>query len=193
MFTVEYAIIVPVSFLLTLVYDSFGEWAIHRYMHNHPRLWFQRVYGDHVQVHHRIYRGDASYVAGERPHRELTLKWWAEPFPLATHLPVLVALGIWLSIPTAVACFVAAVLYQGTYEYLHYCMHVPTGRWFERTVAFRWLNAHHQQHHRKHNTNFNVLLPIADYVLRTHQSPAREENSRRRPVKGMAQAEMPGT
>ena len=34
MFTVEYAIIVPVSFLLTLVYDSFGEWAIHRYMHN---------------------------------------------------------------------------------------------------------------------------------------------------------------
>ena len=87
----------------------------------------------------------------------------------------------------------SSVLYQAIYEYLPYCMHVPSGRWFERTRAFRWLIVHHQQHHRKHYTNFNVLLPIADYVLRTRRPPARGGKSSRQPLKVIAKAKMGST
>ena len=78
--------------------------------------------------------------------------------------------GKWLKpgrLPGALALFSVTVLYQATYEYIHYCMHIPKGRWVEKLAVFRWLNDHHLQHHRKHFTNLNVVLPIADFILRT--------------------------
>ena len=36
-----------------------------------------------------------------------------------------------------------------------------------------WIDAHHFQHHRKHNTNLNVVLPIADFLFRTRVRPPK--------------------
>ena len=47
----EYAFIAPVSFLPTLVYASFVEWTVHRYMHR-PTVWFRHLFRSHVRVHH---------------------------------------------------------------------------------------------------------------------------------------------
>ena len=44
----EHAFIAPVSFLLTLVYASFVEWTIHRYLHR-PTVWFRHLFRSHVQ------------------------------------------------------------------------------------------------------------------------------------------------
>jgi hypothetical protein len=30
----------------------------------------------------------------------------------------------------------ALAIYYGLYEYLHWCMHTPAGRWIERTACF---------------------------------------------------------
>ena len=49
----------------------------------------------------------------------------------------------------------------------------PSERWFEQTWAFRWINAHHLQHHRKHNTNLNAVLPMADFLLGTRRRLVR--------------------
>ena len=96
-----------------------------------------------------------------------------DAIPCPVPHPHLTALAVWVSAPAAVGLLIAFTLYQASYEYLHYCMHVPRSRWFERTSAFRWIDAHHLQHHRKHGTNLNIVLPIADYVLRTRQRPGR--------------------
>lgn len=53
------------------------------------------------------------------------------------------------------------------YEWLHWCMHVPQGRWIERTWVFQWLNAHHHYHHLYPFKNLNVVLPLADWVMGT--------------------------
>jgi hypothetical protein len=58
-------------------------------------------------------------------------------------------------------------LYYFLYEYLHFCMHVPKGRWLEKSAWFSWLDAHHHQHHERHFKNLNVVLPLADLLFGT--------------------------
>ena len=161
------------ALLVGLVYASFAEWVIHRGLMHRPIFQFSHFFHGHARVHHGKYRADSTYTAGDRPLTDLTLAWWAMPFPVLFHTPHLTAFAVWVSAPAAVGLLIAFTLYQASYEYLHYCMHVPRSRWFERTSAFRWIDAHHFQHHRKHGTNLNIVLPIADYVLRTRQRPGR--------------------
>ena len=152
-----------------IIHASFAEWAIHKRLMHRPLFRFQHFFIGHAKVHHGKYQADSTYVVGDRPLSDLTFAWWAMPFPVLLHAPYLIAIAIWVSVPGAVGILSAFTLYQVSYEYLHYCMHVPRGRWFERTSAFKWIDAHHLQHHRKHNTNLNIVLPIADFLLGTRQ------------------------
>ena len=61
----------------------------------------------------------------------------------------------------------ALILYYFLYEYLHYCMHIPKGRWLEKTFWFKWLDSHHHMHHKRHFNNLNVVLPVADMLFGT--------------------------
>ncbi|MSQ32709.1 MAG: hypothetical protein EXR59_05730 [Dehalococcoidia bacterium] len=129
----------------------------------------------HAKVHHNIYKGNLTYSVGDRDPEEVTFAWWAMPLLPISYLPVFIGLyflfGIWASL----GALSAALLYQTAYEYLHYCMHIAQGRWIERQFFFRWLNDRYLQHHRKHFTNLNVVLPIADYVFRTRRSCAEPD------------------
>ncbi len=156
-------------FAVGIVYASFAEWTIHRWLMHRPLYKFSHFFYGHAKVHHGIYQADSTYVVGDREPRELTLAWWAMPFPILLHSPLLIAIAIGVSLPAAVGLFAAFAVYQASYEYLHYCMHVPRDRWFERLGAFRWINVHHVQHHRKHNTNLNIVLPFADFLFGTRQ------------------------
>ena len=167
-----------VALLGGLVYASFAEWVIHVRLMHHPVFRFSHFFHGHAKVHHGKYQADSTYVVGDRPPSDLTLAWWAMPFPVLFHAPFLAAIAIWVSAPAAVGLLIAFSLYQASYEFLHYCMHVPRNRWFERTSGFRWINAHHVQHHLKHGTNLNVVLPIADYLLRTRRRPHQRAESR---------------
>ncbi len=167
----EAVIIGSVALPAGLIYASFAEWFIHRMLMHRPVFRFSHFFHGHAKVHHGKYQADPTYTVGDRPRSELTLAWWAMPFPVLFHVPFLIILAVWLTAPVAVGLFIAFALYQASYEYLHYCFHVPRNRWVERASAFNWLNAHHFQHHMKHATNLNIVLPIADYLLGTRRRP----------------------
>lgn len=170
---VEASVVGLIALIVGIVYASFAEWVIHiRFMHR-PLFRFSHFFYGHAKVHHGKYQADSTYTVGGRPRTELTLAWWAMPFPLLSQAPLLAALVVFVSAPAAIGVLLALVFYQASYEYLHYCMHVPRNRWFERSRGFRWLNAHHVQHHKEHSTNLNIVLPIADYLFRTRQRPAQ--------------------
>ena len=160
------------TFLAGIVFASFAEWVIHKYMMHKPIFGYAHFYKAHARVHHGKYQGNESYWLGDRPAIDLTFAKWAMPFPVIFHAPYLLALGYWIS-PAAAIGFVAAfILYQATYEYFHFCMHVPKGRWFETNPIFVFVNEHHYQHHKKANTNLNVVLPLADFILGTRRKLA---------------------
>jgi hypothetical protein len=167
---------------VNIVYASFAEWLLHRYVMHRPVGWFTYPYKAHALTHHGMFSGYEYHLTTQSKDK-VRMAWW--------NGPVIVALGVipfftitiifhlygwrpgaWMIFGSAV--FVSAA-YFATYEYLHWCMHVPKGRWFETTQMFRRLNGHHILHHRFPDKNFNVVLPLADYLLKTLvvRSPVR--------------------
>lgn len=149
----------------------------------------------HTLTHHKLYRADESYhyspervakMAKERGwnlkagETKITMAWWNGPLiiflgPFPFHV---VALVFWYFGPTEVFWTIvgtglfAGACYYGTYEYFHYCMHHPKKRRLEQWRLFKFIDDHHLLHHLKPGKNFNVILPIFDYLLGTLITPA---------------------
>ena len=100
------------------------------------------------------------------------MDWFALPLFVAVHTPIFLAvqwLTGWHSFWGGIASVVA---YYTVYEYFHFCMHVPDGRWFERNPIFRFVKEHHRIHHKYMQQNLNVFFPLADKCLGTYRSAA---------------------
>ena len=148
---------------------SFFEWALHRYVMHRPVGRFDYPFRTHALVHHRVFRADESYhVQREEDKALIPMAWWNGPAIIAVGLVPFVgvawAVGHWWLLA---GVFVAFAGYFATYEYLHWCMHLPRRRRLERSWLFQRLNSHHLLHHRYMHKNFNVVLPLADLILGT--------------------------
>lgn len=134
-----------------------------------PLVW-DYPYRAHALQHHQIFKADETYrIQRKEDEHNVTFAWWNAPLLIGLNAPVML-LAQWLTGVNVIFAGLAAMgFYYFLYEYLHWCMHVPRSRWFEKTWAFRWINSHHLGHHRRMYTNFNVVLPLADFVLRTRR------------------------
>jgi hypothetical protein len=157
------------GFAVGVVFGSFFEWTLHRYVMHRPILKFRYAFHAHAVVHHQTFKADQTYhLQDEKDKETIPMAWW--------NGPVLIAIGV---IPFALLSwlignwgftlggFLAFAIYYGTYEYIHWCMHLPKARRVEKPWWFRKLNGHHLLHHRYMHKNFNVVLPLADYLLGT--------------------------
>ena len=107
----EATVVAIMFFPIGVLYASFAEWAIHKRLMHQPILGIQHFYFGHAKVHHGVYKADDTYVVGDRPPRELTLAWWAMPFPIMLQIPLLVAFALFISLPGMVG-FVAALMFE---------------------------------------------------------------------------------
>ncbi len=152
-----------------VVFGSFFEWSLHRYVMHRPIWNFRYAFQAHAVVHHQVFKSDQTYhLQNEKDKETIPMAWW--------NGPVLIAIGI---IPFAllswligewgflVGGFLAFSIYYGFYEYIHWCMHLPKARRVEKPKWFRRLNGHHLLHHRYMHKNFNVVFPLADFLLGT--------------------------
>jgi hypothetical protein len=158
-----------VGFVSGTVFASFFEWTLHRYIMHRPFPMFRYPYRTHALVHHRIFKANHSYhLIDEKDKWTIPMAWWNGPAMIATCslLPLAIAwwTGKWGLLAGSVLAFTA---YYATYEYLHWCMHLPRERHLERSGVFFRLNGHHLLHHRYMGKNFNVVLPLADLCLGT--------------------------
>ncbi len=158
-----------IGFIIAVIYASFFEWTLHRYVMHRPVGKFTYPYMSHALVHHRIFKSDHTYhLINEKDKFTIPMAWWNGPVLIAIGLlPFLLAAllsGKWgIICGAALACAV----YYGAYEYMHWCMHLPRKRNVERSGIFFRLNGHHLLHHRYMGRNFNVVLPLADLCLGT--------------------------
>jgi hypothetical protein len=166
-----------------LIYASIFEWTLHRYVMHRPIGPFRYPFEAHACTHHRIFKADDSYHFRDEGRRNITMAWWNGPVIVLTGvvpfcvlaLPILFYgwnVGAWIILSAGA---LVSVGYYSAYEYFHWCMHVPKGRWFETTKLFKRMNGHHILHHRYRSKNFNVVLPIADSLFDTLilRSPVR--------------------
>lgn len=161
------------AFIFYFLYESFFEWAFHKYLFHSPRF-IKQTFKAHQLVHHQRYKyAQNSYEVQEGQERDhIAMDWFALPLFVAVHVPIFLVVqwatgwhSFWGGIGSVVA-------YYTVYEYFHYGMHVPSGKWFERTPVFQYVKEHHRIHHKYMQQNLNVFFPLADKVLGTYRSAA---------------------
>ena len=157
------------GFIGAVVVCSFLEWVLHRYIMHRPLGKFVYPYRAHTLTHHRVFRADKTYhLVNEKDMEKIAMAWWNGPVLIAVAQIPMIPVA-WLTGQWGLLCgtTLAVSCYYGAYEYLHWCMHLPKQRRVERSGIFFRLNGHHLLHHRYMNTNYNVVFPLADWVLGT--------------------------
>jgi hypothetical protein len=150
-----------------LVYGTFLEWFIHRFvMHTSKisRLAFDR----HAIAHHTERRSLKAFYASpeEEYHYEIGESSFV-PVLWFLHLPIFFVVWRFISIPAAITLATGGLLYLIAYEVLHFYIHAPRNYLFQRTRLFRFYCEYHRLHHHKARVNYNVVMPLADLILRT--------------------------
>jgi hypothetical protein len=158
-----------VGFSVSVIFASFFEWILHRYIMHRPVGKFDYPFRAHALVHHRTFKADHTYhLIREEDKKTIPMAWWNGPvLILIGMVPFLVfccVTGLWGVLCGAVP---AGIFYYAAYEYMHWCMHLPKKREIERSGIYFRLNGHHLLHHRYMHKNFNVVFPLADLCLGT--------------------------
>lgn len=158
-----------IGFAIAIVYASFFEWTLHRYVMHRPVGPFRYPYQAHALIHHKIFKADHTYhLVDEKDKWTIPMAWWNGPvLVLLCNVPFLAVSALTRHWSLCIGSFIAFIAYYSTYEYLHWCMHLPRKRSIERSGLFFRLNGHHILHHRYMHTNFNVVLPLADLIMGT--------------------------
>jgi hypothetical protein len=152
-----------------VIFASFFEWSIHRYVMHRPVGSFRYAFQAHAVVHHQVFKADHTYhLINPKDKETIPMAWWNGPVLIlmgASPTLILSAItGHWIMLAGAATTF---VFYYIAYEYIHWCMHLPKARRVEKPWLFRRLNGHHLLHHRYMHKNFNVVFPLADFCLGT--------------------------
>lgn len=162
-----YLLFQAAAFLVSMVYLSFFEWALHRNI-MHRKTWIFYPFQTHALVHHSLFRHDESFhlhQSADRKHIRFSPRDYV--LLMLANTPVFFAAELILQVPLILGGWAACLAYLAAFDTLHWTFHVPKNRSYERWGWYRWLKLHHRLHHRYHYANLNVVIPIADFVLGT--------------------------
>lgn len=164
-------LLIPAALLFTNV----GEYVAHRELGHKKRRWAKLFYSRHTGDHHSFFTHQDYLIDSSRDLRVVLF-----PAFLLVAVSALVAapLGLllgWLLAPSAGWLFAGSLLLGYLfYELVHLCDHLPDGHPLTQLPVFRQLREHHRLHHDPANAtsrNFNVTLPITDWLLGTRLKP----------------------
>jgi hypothetical protein len=162
---------------------TFGEHAIHRHTMHRKRFprWVYRVNPDlsaqfhnHAVLHHGTYYRDFDHEpTAEGKYFNLRILPGDTLRVLIAFSPLTVVLAVFVSLYSAATFVLLVVAHNLLWSAVHVQMHVPSASClFRDTAYFRFIARHHFMHHRRMGKNFNVVLPLADFVLGSATRPS---------------------
>lgn len=155
---------------------SFIEHQVHsKLMHKRSVERFKRTFEAHAIVHHQHYSeifSDEPVPAGEDKEIRLTVR----KAPLKA-LPIAVFISF-LSWKGALIFIAVVTAHHWIWNKIHLEMHKPERRGFSRWGIYQFLARYHWLHHRYPNKNFNVVFPLADYLLGTNAKANQADRKR---------------
>lgn len=153
-----------------LLLINVGEWHIHKWMLHH-RFWpLGELYQRHTPEHHVVFIRDDMAMRSKEEYRLVLIPAYGIVAIFLGSLPVTWALATWVS--PNVACFwvIGTMGYTVLYEWLHLSYHLPADHPVARSGLIKRLRQHHAIHHTPElmqRWNFNVTVPIGDWLLGT--------------------------
>jgi hypothetical protein len=165
-------------FAVWFVAMSFVEHHAHRrWMHRKgpAHRWFPGIYRRHAVLHHRTYYRKFNHEP-DPAGRVLNIR-----FEVLPSLPIAAAAALAIlpfSVIAASMLCLAIFAHHAIWNAAHGEMHDPRGRFFARWRAYRFLARYHWMHHTYPGKNYNVVLPLADFVWGTHLAPSAKDRRR---------------
>jgi hypothetical protein len=166
-------LVIPATLIL-----GFGfEWQVHKYVLHHRVPLISTLYVRHELHHHVIYTYDDFTMRERREFRLVLVPAYAVVLIALINAPLAWGLGRFVAPNVACLYLATSMLFFITYEWLHLAYHFPPDTFVGRLRLIAKLREHHRRHHdpRLMKTwNFNVTVPVFDWVHRTTWSPERE-------------------
>ncbi len=168
------------------LFGNFVEWAFHKGpMHRPARGKSARVlYFNHTMVHHRAFLHDDMPIEETRDLGLILMPWYTLLLLMVLGSPAALAAGAWRGVGVIGIFYLFALGYYLSYEVLHGMYHAPEAMLrrygFLANPIFRFLRNHHAHHHRldrMSRANFNVTLPVADFVMGTREKPVLDADA----------------
>ena len=161
---------------LTLLAGFGLEWRAHKDLLHRRVPPFQLLYDRHERLHHVVFTHEDMGLRGRHELALVLLPPFAIVIVLGMLLPLALALGQLLP-RNCVLLFVATSLgFFLLYEWLHLAYHLPIKTRIGRNRVVATLRSLHQRHHDPRlmrRWNFNVTVPVFDWLHRTRWSAAR--------------------
>jgi hypothetical protein len=182
-------LLVPATFLLS----NSVEWASHRGVLHH-RVWpVYELYDRHTPIHHTVYQYDSMAIRSVQELRLVLIPASGVVTVVAISAPIAYAIARALTPNCGWVALATSGVYVVAYELTHLAYHLPEDSFVGRLRAVQVLREHHRRHHHTalmQKWNFNVTVPIFDWVLRTLASEevVGRAIARSRAVRGVAPA-----
>lgn len=153
-----------------LVLANFFEWRVHKNVLHRRRWPMQVIYDKHTPMHHMIYIEEDMALRSTKEFRLVLIPAAGVLGIVLAAAPVAIAVSKLWSSSAGWLFLLTASLYMVTYEVLHLCYHAPEESFIGRLAFIRVMRAHHAKHHDPRfmqNWNFNVTVPLFDWIMRT--------------------------
>ena len=164
-------VLMPIFFVVA----NLLEWTVHRYPMHHP-MTPRLMYKNHAMLHHIAFTERNMPVSSSRELGLVMMPWYTMLGLFVVASPVMVLAAALRGPGLAGVFLLGAVLYFLFYETLHALYHLPTATLdrvgLGRLRVFRAMQAHHAHHHvlrRMSAANFNVTVPLWDWVFGTRE------------------------
>jgi len=168
------AIHIAASFFAWYAIISVSEYSVHRFAMHRMRLAkllglevMRNMVVNHMAIHHKR---DYHHHTHDKDDRLRDMQ-------ACGLIPVGIALVVSWSVSPLMfyVGFVMSMVYAAVWWVVHLEMHRQEGKWFSRTALFRYLEWRHQFHHVYPNTNFNVVVPFADWLFGTMPTAVQKQ------------------
>lgn len=162
-----------------VLFFSWGEYTTHRELGHKKRRFAALFYQRHTGDHHSFFvEGRMRYETPQDWRVIFFPAWLIVAFTVFLALPAWWLVGHWSG--NAGALF-AATLIGGyiTYEFFHACEHLPADHPLARLPWIQQMRVHHARHHRRElmqTHNFNLVLPLVDWLRGTwYREPEKKK------------------
>ncbi|MBD2136916.1 hypothetical protein H6F32_04775 [Anabaena sp. FACHB-1237] len=174
------------SIVVSEIVFSFTEHQMHsRVMHKKtlPKWFYKKypifedIFEGHAIRHHGIWYRDFDFEPNEAGRNDNIRFRTLDVIIIMTCLLPINALFFAVSPICGITFIVMLLIHGNVWNTIHTQMHLPTPAFFSNWGIYKWLAVHHYMHHQFTNKNYNIVFPLADYILGT-KIPARRKDIR---------------
>ncbi len=160
-------LVIPAVF----VFANFFEWFVHKNVLHKRKPWpLSELFDRHTPSHHVFYVEDDMELGSTRELRFVLIPAIGVLGTSITVAPLALLLGWFVSANAGWLVLITAGVYMVGYELSHLSYHLPQDGWIGRRPWIGTLRRHHARHHDPRlmqKANFNVTVPLFDWIMGT--------------------------